>query len=154
MGECKAGTRLTMNPYIPLWIGGATAVVALVLMFTPTECFVMQNDNYERLFEEENGGVHFDVLKMSYNPDGSIKLTKKIHSELEKSDIIVVKNPPNTILEAIMFWADDGATTIPHDRVRLRSYHIECSDPASQIIKRLYPSAFPNSVHESIALKP
>ena len=153
MGECKAGTRLTMTPYVPLGIGGVAVIVALVLMFTPTECFVMENDNPYHYIAE---GPHcpiicYDVGINRYNDDGSIFLTKKIHSELEGSDIIIVQNPPNTVLEAIMFWADEGATIINHDKVALRSYHIECTDHASQTVQWLYPSAFPNSIHEHMA---
>ena len=142
-----------MTPYIPLGIGSAAVVVVLVLMFTPTECFVMQNDYYESPSSRQ-WPLEIQPLRLSLNPDGSVKLTKKILSGLEESDVIVVKNSPNNVLEAIMFWADEGATTVPHHRVAYRSYHIECTDHISQTVQWLYPSAFPNSVHESIAYNP
>lgn len=136
-----------MISYLPLGIGGAVAVAALVLMFTPTECFVMQNyppeiPSFSHLPPE------LDVLRLTFDSEGNILFAKKVFSNLEGNEVIVVDDPPDSALDALLFWVNEGGITVSPD-VWYRSYHVECTDPVSRGVYQMFPSMFPNSVYES-----
>ncbi len=137
-----------MISYLPLGIVGAVAVAALVLMLTPTECFVMQN-YLHTVPLPTNSPIKPDVLRFALDQDGNPRILKKVFSSLEESEVIVVNDPPDSALGALLFWINEGGIVVPEPKVLYGSYHVECTDPVSRTVQWLFPSMFPNSIYES-----
>ena len=133
-----------MSPYIPLCVGGVITVAVLILILTPTECFVMKNDASRPIF----GMPQLDGLKVSFDKDGNWIYVKTPLTSLEESEIITVENPPKNALSAMLFWIIEGGATAPDPERGHVNYHVECTDAASQTIQWMFPSMFPNSMTE------
>ena len=177
-----------MTPYLPLGIGGAVAVTVLVLMFTPTECFVMQNLSATRLKVPEGSPIYPDVARIMRDSDGNIVHSTKVLSGLDEDGviaapkgtgggvapgvpmslyegwvigappgvpmslyeggIIVVGESPDSVFDALLFWAGKDWVTISDTYDKHRSYHVECTDTVSQAIQWMFPSMFPIREYE------
>ena len=77
-----------MMPYLPLGIGGAVTVTVLVLMLTPTECFVMQNLSATRLIVPPGSPVYPDVARIVRDSDGNVVHSTKVLSSLDEDGVI------------------------------------------------------------------
>ena len=141
-----------MTPYLPLGVGGVVAVAALVLMLAPTECFVMQNYMNQPSFPDVPYVPQPQYFRL--DQDGNLLFSKKVFSSLEESEVIVVDDPPDSVLDALLFWAGEGGITVSDSDVPYRLYHVECNDPVSRGVQQTFPSMFPNSVYESDAHAP
>lgn len=123
------------------------AVAVLVLMLAPTKCFVMQNYMNQPSFPDF---PHVpQPLRFHLDQDGNLLFSKKVFSSLEGSEVIVVDDPPDSVLDALLFWAGEGGITVSDSDVPYRLYHVECNDLVSRGIQQVFPSMFPNSVYES-----
>ena len=56
-------------------------------------------------------------------------LEKRVFSSLEESKIIVVDDPPNNVLGALLFWVGEDEITVTDPRIPYRSYHVGVPTP-------------------------
>lgn len=132
-----------MNSYLPLVVGGVVTIAILVMIFTPIECFVMENYPIQK---QTWHPPQLDVVAgMSVGPDGHPLFSKKVFSNLEESEIIIVEDPPNSPLDALLFWTGEKGITVFDPRRVYVSYHVECNDVVSRTVQWMFPSMFPNT---------